>query len=212
MKIENHFTIALPPEHTFLFLLDLDEVASCVPGGELDPDDGAGSRSGRILVKLGAMRFNYRGRVEVVERDDGSHSAKIRAEGNDVKGQGTAKAMTIMRVMPDSGGSRVDIVADVDLKGKAAAMGAGLVESVASRMVADVASCLEARLLARGSAAGATKGESTALQADLPSAGGSLKVTSILGALLKALWAAMVRFFKRLGGALNSRRDNGPRR
>ena len=51
MRLTDEFTISTPPDRAFAMLLDLERVAPCVPGGEIDPPDAerrlsrAGSRS-----------------------------------------------------------------------------------------------------------------------------------------------------------------------
>ena len=51
-----------------------------------------------------------------------------------------------MRVEENEGGARVVAEADVDLTGRAAQMGRGIVEDVATRLVGEMAACLEAGL------------------------------------------------------------------
>jgi hypothetical protein len=45
------------------FLLQLEEVGGCIPGGKVGPAGDDGGHPAEIVVKLGPMRFNYRGTV-----------------------------------------------------------------------------------------------------------------------------------------------------
>ena len=53
-----------------------------------------------------------------------------------------------MEVEPDGDGSRVRMTTDLDIRGRAAQMGAGIIGSVSRHMVKQAASCLEKRLSA----------------------------------------------------------------
>ena len=55
-----------------------------------------------------------------------------------------------MRVTPTEEGSRVDVLTELELAGRAARMGRGIVDEVARRLVADMASCLEERFAEPG--------------------------------------------------------------
>ena len=67
-----------------------------------------------------------------------------------------------MRVEAAGAGSRVTAEADVDLSGRAAQMGRGIVEDVARRLVGDMAACLEAGLATEAPAAEASAGPADA--------------------------------------------------
>ena len=61
-----------------------------------------------------------------------------------------------MRVTPNGEGSRVDVLTELELAGRAARMGRGIVDEVARRLVADMASCLEELFAGRGKRAEAS--------------------------------------------------------
>ena len=61
MRLTDEFTISTPPQRTYELLLDLRNVASCVPGGEVEPPDENGVYKGRVVVRLGPMKFTYDG-------------------------------------------------------------------------------------------------------------------------------------------------------
>ena len=51
-----------------------------------------------------------------------------------------------MHVTPNGEGSRVDVLTELALAGRAARLGRGIVDDVARRLVAEMAACLEQRL------------------------------------------------------------------
>jgi len=67
------------------------------------------------------------------------------SQARESRGQGSAKATIAMTVSEEGAASKVSAVADVELTGRAAQMGRGVVEDVAKKMMADMARCLELR-------------------------------------------------------------------
>ncbi len=148
MRLTDEFTISTPPDRAFAMLLDLERVAPCIPGGEVDPPDADGVYPGRVSVKLGPMRFVYAGRVRFTEQDPVQRKAIIEGEGRAAGGADTAKVRSVMEVVPAGEGSRVRITTDLDIKGRAAQMGQGVIVDVSRRLVSQAAACIEARLSA----------------------------------------------------------------
>lgn len=154
MNIETDFTITRPPAETYALLLQLEDVAPCFPGAELGAERPDGSREVRVTVRLGPMKLAYDGDVRIAERDDAALRAVLAGNAREARGAGSASATITMRVEPHGTGSRVLAAADVDLTGRAAQMGKGIVEDVARRLVGDMAACLESRFATAPAAAG----------------------------------------------------------
>src|SRR6266480_1118648 len=142
MEISTTFTILLPPDEAYRFLLDLEQVAPCVPGGELGPAAADGTYPATVTVRLGPMRLGYSGSLWISEQDDSSRSAVLRAKANETGAQGSLEAAMTMKVTPNGEGSRVDVHAE---------LGRGIVDDIARRLVAEMAACLEQRLGDQGS-------------------------------------------------------------
>ncbi|CAN5825677.1 hypothetical protein BH23CHL8_BH23CHL8_17220 [soil metagenome] len=158
MRLTDEFIIPVPPDQAFEFLLDLANVAPCVPGGELDAPDAEGVYPGRVTVKLGPMRFTYAGTLRIAERDDAARRAVIEGAGQASGGSERAHVTSIMEVQPDARGSRVRMVTDLEIRGRAAQMGAGIIGAVSRHMVSQAAGCLEKRLTAAGQPADGAEG------------------------------------------------------
>ena len=174
MRLENEFTITTAPDRAFGLLLDLRRVAPCVPGAELGEQDADGTFAGRVSVKVGPMKFLYDGRVRISEQDAATRTAVITGEGRASGGSDTAKINATMRVLPEGDGSRVVITTELEIKGRAAQMGQGVIADVGRRLVKDAAACIEARLAA-------PDGDTSALPAAAPVGGISL-MASVVGA------------------------------
>jgi carbon monoxide dehydrogenase subunit G len=146
MEITSDFELALPPDEAYELLLDLERVAPCMPGATLGGEREDGARELEVTVRLGPMKMSYGGTVEVAERDEASRRAVLVGSAREKKGQGSANARITMTVSPAGDGSRVDSTAVIDLTGRAAQTGRGLVEDVARRMVGQMAECLAAHV------------------------------------------------------------------
>jgi carbon monoxide dehydrogenase subunit G len=182
MRIETGFTLDRPPAEAYGLLLDLERVAPCFPGAELGGDAGEGARAVTVTVRLGPMRLVYDGTVRIVERDDAARRAVLSGDARDRRGAGTARAEIAMTVAPNGDGSHVDAVADVELAGRAAQLGKGIVEDVSRRLVADMATCLAERFAGPAAPAAAPPGE---LRAG--------------GMFFRALWTRIKALFGRRG-------------
>ena len=146
MRLEDEFTITTPPDRAYELLLDLRRVAPCVPGAEIGEPDAEGFHPGRVSVKVGPMKFTYDGRVRIVEQDPLTRTAVILGEGRASGGSDTAKVNTSMQVLPDGTGSRVRMTTNLEIKGRAAQMGQGVIADVGRRLVKDAAACIQVRL------------------------------------------------------------------
>lgn len=146
MRLMDEFTIGTSPDRAYELLLDLRRVVRCVPGAEIGTPDAEGFHPGRVSAKVGPMKFVYDGRVRIVERDPATRTAVIVGEGRAAGGADTAKVTTTMQVVPDGTGSRVRMTTDLEIKGRAAQMGQGVIADVGRRLVKETAACIEARL------------------------------------------------------------------
>lgn len=146
MEISTTFTIPLPADDAYRFLLEVEQVAPCVPGGELGSAATDGSYPAKVTVRLGPMRLMYAGSLWISDQDDSGRRAVLRAKARETGAQGSLEASMTMHVTPNGEGSRVDVLTELALAGRAAKLGRGIVDDVARRLVAEMAACLEQRL------------------------------------------------------------------
>jgi carbon monoxide dehydrogenase subunit G len=163
--------------------VDLEQVGGCIPGGRVGPAGGDGSHPAEIAVKLGPMRFNYRGTVRLVEMVEGERRATLNADVREARGQGSARARMEMSVKAEDNGSRVVTRTEVELSGRAAHMGRGVIDDVAKQMVEDMAACVTQQLRASESA--------TAAPPPAPKPVGGVRL------IARTLWARLARLFSR---------------
>ena len=150
MQLTDEFVVPVSPDRAYAALLDLEQVAACVPGGEIDPPDAEGVYPGRVTVRLGPMKFSYEGTVRISKRDREARTALIEGAGKASGGAERAHVRSLMEVLPDGDGSKVRMTTELEIKGRAAQMGAGIIKSVSGRMVKQAADCLAEKLTTVG--------------------------------------------------------------
>jgi carbon monoxide dehydrogenase subunit G len=146
VEFENTFTVAAPIDEVYEALLDLERVAPAMPGAQVLERTGDDAYKVAIKVKLGPVSMTYRGDVSIVERDPATHSAVLDVKAKEARGQGTANAKVEMGLVADGDATVGTMKAGVQLSGKAAAMGRGVIEDVSRRLVDTFAGNLESIL------------------------------------------------------------------
>jgi uncharacterized protein len=154
IEIENEFRVPADPGAVYDYLLQLEQVGQCIPGAQVGPAGDDGAHPAEIVVKLGPMRFNYRGSVRLEDRLESERRATLMADVREARGAGSAKARMEMSVEGEDNGARVATRTEVQLTGRAASMGRGVIDDVAARMVDDMAACVTERLGSQPAAAG----------------------------------------------------------
>jgi carbon monoxide dehydrogenase subunit G len=153
MLIENEFTVQAPADDVYRLMLDVERVAPCIPGAEVLGARAEGGFDAKVSMKMGPMSMGYKGSVAIAEQDDEARRAVMSAKGAEQRGQGNAQATMTMTV-DDLGaqGSRVKVSSDILVTGRVAQMGRGIMQDVATRMMGEMARCIEATIAAAHSA------------------------------------------------------------
>lgn len=162
MEFENRFDLDAPIEQVWDAMLDIERVAPCVPGAEVLERTGEDAFEVGIKVKVGPVSMQYRGHVEIVDKDPASHSAVMSARARESRGQGTATAHVRMHLDGENGTTHGRMITEVALSGRAAAMGQGVIQEVSGRIVGQFAENLAGML---GGAQGA---EAQSAEAEAP--------------------------------------------
>jgi carbon monoxide dehydrogenase subunit G len=156
MRFENQFEVGSPIETVWDAVLDVERVAPTVPGAQVLERTGDDSYHVAIKVRVGPMSMTYRGQVEIAERDDQAHRAVMKARAKEARGQGTADADVVMQLRGENGRTSATVTTEVELSGKAATMGQGVLQDVAGRLVETFAKNLAAMLEGEPATAGAS--------------------------------------------------------
>jgi carbon monoxide dehydrogenase subunit G len=184
MQLENKFTIDAPIEKAWVALNTPDMIAPCFPGATLTEYEGD-SFTGTVKVKLGPISLTYKGKGTYIDRDDANHTVKIEASGRDSRGNGTASATVTGTMVADGpNATAVTMVTDMQITGRPAQFGRGVMSDVADKIIGQFAGCVAKKLApeasapesggsapaaATGSANGATNGSGATATASGPS-------------------------------------------
>src|SRR4051795_182044 len=146
MQFQNSFEVDAPIEQVWKTVLDVERVAPNVPGARVLERTGDDAYKVAIKVKVGPMSMTYNGEVEITERDEAAHRAVMKARAKESRGQGTADADVTMELRGDDGRTSATVVREVELSGKVATMGQGVLQDVSGRLVRTFAENLAALL------------------------------------------------------------------
>ncbi|MGY1696441.1 MULTISPECIES: SRPBCC family protein [unclassified Geodermatophilus] len=145
MQLENSFTVPVPVDEAWRVLLDIERIAPCMPGAALDSVEGD-SFTGRVKVKLGPINLTYQGKASFVEKDEAAHKAVIDGRGKDQRGNGTAAALITAQLKGEGNTTRVDVLTDLNITGRPAQFGRGVMTDVGNKLLGQFADKLAAQL------------------------------------------------------------------
>jgi carbon monoxide dehydrogenase subunit G len=139
--------VSTPIDATWKVLLDIERIAPCLPGAQLQEVDGNEYR-GVVKVKVGPITAQYKGTATLVEANESTHTIVLDANGRDTRGQGNANASIVVTMLEEDGGTRVDVVTDLSITGKVAQFGRGVLDDVSAKLLKQFVANLERDVLA----------------------------------------------------------------
>ena len=148
MELTNEFHVAVPLERAWAVLTDVELIAPCLPGAQLEEIEGNEYRGG-VKIKVGPITAQYKGKATFLEKDDVNHKAVLRAEGRDTKGQGNASATITATLIASGTGTDVKVSTDLTITGKVAQFGRGVLADVSAKILGQFVTCLEHDVLVR---------------------------------------------------------------
>jgi carbon monoxide dehydrogenase subunit G len=149
MELSNEFDMSAPAEVAWAVLTDVERIAPCLPGAELQEVEGDEYR-GVVKVKVGPINARFKGKATFVERDEAARTAVLRAEGRDTSGKGNANATITARLEPNGDRTHVSITTDLNITGRIAQFGRGALADISAKLLSEFAHCLEHSLLPAG--------------------------------------------------------------
>ena len=129
-------------------------IAPCMPGATIDEVDGD-VVTGRIKVKVGAMSLTYRGTANFAERDPQAQTMVVEASGKEIRGAGTASATVRASLEPEPSidGTRVTLNTTMNVTGRPAQFGRGVMEEISGRLIGIFADNLAKQIAGENAAA-----------------------------------------------------------
>src|ERR1700759_4611970 len=150
MELRNEFRAGVSAETAWQILTDVEHIAPCLPGAQLQEIAGEEYR-GVVKVKVGPITAQYKGAAYFESRDDATHVAVLKGSGRDTRGQGNASATITMRLVPDGEGTAVSVETDLAITGKVAQFGRGVMADVSAKLLAQFVANLERDVLSEPS-------------------------------------------------------------
>ncbi len=89
----------------------------------------------------------------MLEADEDAHFATFEAKARETKGQGTVAATITNRLSADGDRTRVTVTTDLNITGRQAQFGRGIMQDVAEKMLGEFAARLEQQILVGQTAA-----------------------------------------------------------
>jgi carbon monoxide dehydrogenase subunit G len=162
MEMDHSFSVPVPPDRAWDVLLDVEKIAPCMPGATVDEFDGE-VVTGRIKVKVGPVSLTYRGTAKFTERDPEARVIVLEASGKETRGAGTASATVRAMLEPEPGGegTTASMHTTMNVTGRPAQFGRGVMVEVGSKLVEQFAQNLRQLITGDGAAAGNGGGGAT---------------------------------------------------
>lgn len=148
MKVENAFDVPASVDEAWRLLTDVPEVVPCMPGAELVEVVGEDAWKAKLHVRLGPIALQFLADVTREQMDETAHRAVLAVKARESKGRGSAEATIESSLAAAEAGTHVALVTELALRGAVAQYGRGVVADVASRLTAQFAECIAAKLVA----------------------------------------------------------------
>ena len=146
LNFVNEFVVAAPIDATWQALVDVERVARCLPGATIRPGETADTFNGSMRIKLGPMTMEYQGVAEISSVDHEGHRVSFNVRGKELRGQGTAAAVIHNSLTSEGDTTRVLVESALNVTGRPAQFGRGIMQDVAASMLRDFATCLSTML------------------------------------------------------------------
>ena len=135
MEFQNEFDVKAPIDQVWQTLLDLEKVAPAMPGAEVLEKVDDDNYKVAIKVKVGPMSMQYRGDVQIADKDPEAHRATLKVKAREARGQGNANADVVLKLDEAGDATHGQMNASVQLAGRAAAMGGSVIQEVSAKLV-----------------------------------------------------------------------------
>ena len=140
MNFEHSCTVPVARETLWNFLMDVPQMATCVPGVSEVVATGEDQYAGRMRVTFGPIRLTLQGELNIQELDQTHWRAVGRAEANDRRvGGGVHISAELILVEQEEAQTQLSIRTEARLMGKLGEFGQPVIRKKADRIVAEFA-------------------------------------------------------------------------
>jgi carbon monoxide dehydrogenase subunit G len=147
MDFEHRCTIPVPRATLWQFLLDIPQMATCIPGVENVTMSDEDTYNGRMRVKLGPIQLTLQGTMSIEGRDQQQWQVVARSEATDRRVGGGVHVSTHLLLLENSPeGTELVVQTQARLFGKLAEFGQPVIRKQADTLLAEFARNLAARV------------------------------------------------------------------
>ena len=147
MDFEHRCTISASRVTLWQFLLDIPQMATCIPGVEHITSSGEDTYGGRMRVKLGPILLTLQGTMTIESRDQQQWRVEARSEATDRRVGGGVHVNTYLLLLKSSPEvTELVIQTQARLFGKLAEFGQAMIRKQAETILAEFARNLAARV------------------------------------------------------------------
>ena len=153
MDLNHSFTVNRPIAETWTVLTNLERLAPCLPGAELQEVHGDVYK-GVVKIKVGPITAQFKGEAQFAEQDATGYKAVLKASGRDTGGKGNASATitaTLTEISPTA--TTCNVVTDLSITGKVAQFGRGALADVSDKLLGQFSDNLNALIEREGTGA-----------------------------------------------------------
>ena len=152
MDLNHTITVNQPIAEAWAILTNLERIAPCLPGAELQEVEGEVYK-GVVKIKVGPIVAQFKGEAQFAEKDDAGYKAVVKASGRDTGGKGNASATITATLTQTSPTTTVcNVATDLAITGKVAQFGRGAMADISEKLIAQFADNLNSLIEREGSA------------------------------------------------------------
>ncbi len=146
MDLNHSFTVPASTHEAWEAFNQIESMAECFPGGVVTSVEGD-TFAGNVKVKLGPISLLYSGTGTFLEKDESTGRLVVEAKGKDKRGNGTAGAKVTAMITDAGGGeTKVDVLTDLQITGKPAQFGRGVIQDVSDKLLQQFVTCLQSKV------------------------------------------------------------------
>ena len=167
MDLNHAFTVEVPVDDAWRILTNVERIAPCLPGAQLQEIEGDVYR-GAVKVKVGPIQAQFKGQASFVEFDEVAHKVVLKGEGRDIGGKGNASALITAELTAlTETSTSVTVNTDLSVTGKVAQFGRGAMADISDKLLAQFVVNLNEMIAASDSAPAAAP-EAPSAPAEVP--------------------------------------------
>ena len=152
MDLNHAFTVEVPVDDAWRILTNVERIAPCLPGAQLQEIEGDIYR-GAVKVKVGPIQAQFKGQASFVEFDEVAHKVVLKGEGRDIGGKGNASALITAELTAlTETSTSVTVNTDLSVTGKVAQFGRGAMADISDKLLAQFVVNLNEMIAASDSA------------------------------------------------------------